>query len=424
MGINPTPTNHRSFTFDGKSTREFGVYITGEGVFNAPERATEMISIPGRDGEYALDQGHFNNIEVTYRAGIVSDSTTDFAEAVSDFRNWLASRRGYCRLTDEYNPDEYRMAVFKNVISVEHEGLETGEFDVVFNCKPQRWLTSGETAITVTSGDDITNPTLFDSAPLLAVEGYGSVKFNNRSIVDIEDVPLGQIVVLDDSTPQHEGTSTLPTYQIDTSLLNNGDIITAEISMEGETTVDVRYSVRSSPPPVSDSNSDFNSSQHLTYTRTTATIQFPKGTDYTATNTATGTLKLTRVKPTPTLDFTVDYSYVQTINYDASTDQITVQITWSATSSSSSIHPSSTKDMRTVKKVYATADATTSGLGHPTYIDCDIGEAYMIKNDEIVSLNQQIDLGSDLPTLPPGTTEITFDNTVTELKITPRWWKV
>ena len=53
MGINPTPTNHRSFTFDGKSTREFGVYITGKDVFNAPERAVEMISIPGRDGEYA-----------------------------------------------------------------------------------------------------------------------------------------------------------------------------------------------------------------------------------------------------------------------------------------------------------------------------------------------------------------------------------
>lgn len=144
MGINPTPTNHRSFTYDGKSTREFGVYITGKDVFNAPERAVEMISIPGRDGEYALDQGHFNNIEVTYRAGIVADSTTDFAEAISNFRNWLASREGYCRLTDEYNTEEYRMAVFKNAIALEHEGLLTGEFDVTFDCKPQRFLAIGE----------------------------------------------------------------------------------------------------------------------------------------------------------------------------------------------------------------------------------------------------------------------------------------
>lgn len=149
MGINPTPTNYKAFTFDGKSTREFGVYITGEGVFNAPERAVEMISIPGRDGDYVLDQGHFNNIEVTYRAGIVSDSTTDFAEAISNFRNWLKSRKGYCRLTDEYNTEEYRMAVFKNAIAVEHEGIQTGEFDVTFDCKPQRYLAIGEEVVEV-----------------------------------------------------------------------------------------------------------------------------------------------------------------------------------------------------------------------------------------------------------------------------------
>ena len=149
MGINSTPTNHRSFTFDGKSTREFGVYTTGKDVFNSPERAVEMISIPGRDGEYALDKGHFTNIEVTYRAGIVADSTTDFAEAISNFRNWLASRKGYCRLTDEYNTEEYRMAVFKNAIALEHEGLLTGEFDVTFDCKPQRYLAIGEELVEI-----------------------------------------------------------------------------------------------------------------------------------------------------------------------------------------------------------------------------------------------------------------------------------
>ena len=149
MGINTTPTNYKSFTFDGRSSREFGVYTTGNGVFNAPERAVEMISIPARNGEYALDHGHFNNIEVTYRCGIVTTDDDDFAEAISDFRNWLCSRRGYCRLQDEYNPNEYRMALFKDVVSVEHEGLQTGEFDIVFDCKPQRWLTSGETAVTI-----------------------------------------------------------------------------------------------------------------------------------------------------------------------------------------------------------------------------------------------------------------------------------
>jgi phage-related protein len=67
-------------------------------------------------------------------------------------------------------------------------------------------------------------------------------------------------------------------------------------------------------------------------------------------------------------------------------------------------------------------DSTISRIGDPTYIDCDLGDAYMIKDGTYVGLNKYIDLGSDLPTLASGNNEITFDNTVTELKITPRFW--
>ena len=113
MGVISTGAIFKTLTFDGRSSSEFNVYITGEGVFNAPERAVEMISIPGRNGAFALDYGRFENIEVTYNCGIAGDDDADFASAISDFRNWLCSRNGYVRLTDDYNAGEYRMAVYK-----------------------------------------------------------------------------------------------------------------------------------------------------------------------------------------------------------------------------------------------------------------------------------------------------------------------
>ena len=94
MGINPTQSNFKSFTFNGVNSRTYGVYITGQGVFNAPERNVEMVEIPGRNGAYALDKGNFNNIEVTYPASIATDNETDFAQAVSDLRNFLCSQSG------------------------------------------------------------------------------------------------------------------------------------------------------------------------------------------------------------------------------------------------------------------------------------------------------------------------------------------
>ena len=106
MAVTQTGAMYKSLTFDNQTSREYGVYITGEAVYNAPERAVEMISIPGRNGSFALDQGRFENIEVTYPAGIFAENESDFAQAVSDFRNFLCSKKGYCRLTDEYNPSE------------------------------------------------------------------------------------------------------------------------------------------------------------------------------------------------------------------------------------------------------------------------------------------------------------------------------
>ena len=144
MAIAPTGAIYKALTFDGTSSRTFGVYITGAAVYNAPERAVEMISIPGRNGAFALDSGRFENLEVKYPAGVFADNEADFAQAVSDFRNFLCSKKGYVRLTDEYNPNEYRMAVYKSGLEVTPAQLRAGEFNLVFECKPQRWLTSGE----------------------------------------------------------------------------------------------------------------------------------------------------------------------------------------------------------------------------------------------------------------------------------------
>ena len=70
------------------------------------------------------------------------------------------------------------------------------------------------------------------------------------------------------------------------------------------------------------------------------------------------------------------------------------------------------------------ANSSASILGHPTYIDCELGDAYKIESGEIISLNSKVVLGSDMPVLAPGSNKITFDNTITDLKIAPRWWRI
>jgi hypothetical protein len=67
-------------------------------------------------------------------------------------------------------------------------------------------------------------------------------------------------------------------------------------------------------------------------------------------------------------------------------------------------------------------ESTLSTLTDTIYLDCEIGDAYVLKSGEYVSLNSTVEFGSDLPVLPPGETEVTYEDTITALSITPRWW--
>ena len=146
---------------DGVDSRDFGVYISGQGTFGAPSKAYAYHDVPGRNGAYITSDKRFNNIEVTYPAFIYADFKTN----ISNFRNFLLSREGYVRLEDTYNTDEFRLASYTGSFEPEVTSInDAGRFDIVFNCKPQRFLKRGENKSNNVSS--CTNSTRFPSKPL------------------------------------------------------------------------------------------------------------------------------------------------------------------------------------------------------------------------------------------------------------------
>ena len=146
-------------------------------------------------------------------------------------------------------------------------------------------------------------------------------------------------------------------------------------------------------------------------------ISFTNGTSSSFTNTTTinghYTIGSTNTSFTATI--------TTTVAYNATTGTITINRT--ASNIPSQVKITYTDDNSVVGEI--SGDSTKSALGDPTYIDCDIAEAYRIEsNGEIVSLNRYIDLGSNLPKLAKGNNLFALDNTITELKIVPRWWKI
>ena len=409
-----------SITFGGVNSADFGIYISGEGVFNAPKRDVEMIKIPGRNGEFALDNGRFENIEVTYPAfNFEPDDYDTFMQNLSDFRNAICAQRGYQRLTDTFHPDEYRMATYIGGLEIKPVKYNTAsEFNIVFDCKPQRWLVSGETAVTVDSGDTLTNPTLFESGPLLEATGSGTIQFNGYEI-ELASIPNVEVVIAKKRTTQSSVTPSsgqVISATLDTSLLNTGDAIYPEV---GECRLTM-YLTRNSGSFVGLGTSNETNVLNAYETPVGRTLQMIMIPDF-GTGFQYGTSK--------TITCSATYNYRTGLGADYSeTIQMTIAYggasTYSiAVSYSGTLPANVTRTGRAL--TFPTMYGSSSHLSASAKcIDCDLGEAYVIENGEYISLNQYIDLGSELPTLGVGENEVTFDNTLTELKVTPRWWKV
>lgn len=167
------------FIFNGKSSADFGVWISGGGTYNAPARDVSTAVIPGRNGVITFDNGRYENVQLIYPAFI----SRRFDERVAGFRAFLASQIGYQRLEDSYHPDEYRMALYKAGLEVATTARNiAGSFDIQFDCKPQRWLKSGENLRSVASGAVLYNPTRFDALPLILCSGNGTISINGTTM--------------------------------------------------------------------------------------------------------------------------------------------------------------------------------------------------------------------------------------------------
>ena len=424
--------------FGGVNSANYGIYITGSGVYNAPKRAVENIVVPGRNGLLTIDQGRYENITVEYPAFAFGKTREEFQQKITAFRNAIMSQIGYQRLEDTYHPDEYRMALYAEGLNVDVKPYgSSGKFTLSFNCKPQRFLRDGEHTVAKANGEKINNPTPHESSPMLEVEGYGTIGFNGYEIT-INDVVIGEIETSTKSTQSIDKMtqqSVSKTYQkvIDYSsqqgALESGDSlfvsslkITAKSLYLGTgltpaPTVSGDISTATASGAVRNysqvqSGTTWNYADFTTLI-SVGSIELTAFTDESYSATVTSVLKYNDNNPCGTLNIVI--SIVNTAS-----GTLTLRVTCNGQNQAlGDIYEGGIIEYG---RTYLYS--TQSILGSPLYIDCDLGEAYKFEGDTIVSINQHVDLGTDLPKLASGENEITFDDTVTDLKITPRWWKI
>lgn len=152
--------------------------------YKYPEREYEVTHIPGRNGDLVIDRGSYMNVQREYELAFGDEIEGRYTEMANDLSSWLHSGKGYLRLEDTYEPDYYRLAMYKEEGDIENILHSAGRITINFECKPQRYLKSGDTPISMTVNSNIVNDQKYTSRPVIKVYGSGEGTLRVNSVND------------------------------------------------------------------------------------------------------------------------------------------------------------------------------------------------------------------------------------------------
>lgn len=169
--------------YNGKSSKEYSILVEHPPGYEYPEKDLVITHVPGRNGDVIYDTGSYQNVDRKYDVAVAAEK--DSYEVVANkLSEWLHSARTYARLEDSYEPEYYRMAIYKESNALDCIYRGGGRTTVLFNCKPQRFLKSGEVPVKFDERGYLFNPTGFASKPIIKFTATEptSLYINGRTI--------------------------------------------------------------------------------------------------------------------------------------------------------------------------------------------------------------------------------------------------
>ncbi len=171
----------------------YNVGIASAEVYGASIRDVDAIHIPHRNGDVLNDNGCYHNRKIVYHCWIAHTFLEDFEKLRDDLM--MRNDGTYKYLSDTFDTTHTHLARLESISEPDTKvRRRVGEFDIVFDCKPQRYRKDSLTWKTVTAGA-FNNPTYHPAYPLLKITGKGTVGIDNQTITVLPECPYNEIWV-------------------------------------------------------------------------------------------------------------------------------------------------------------------------------------------------------------------------------------
>lgn len=175
-------------TFNGVTSTSVGIQVAHPPMYVYPEKDSEAVHVPGRNGDIIIDKESYKNVPREYEITVydVDHPEWTYSQRMAKLSKWLHSATGYAKLSDTYDAGYFRKARYvEEAQEFENFVNQGGVGTITFDCRPERFLDSGAETITINkaaSGDTIEqiyNPTDEFSTPYIKI--YGTTGTGNNS---------------------------------------------------------------------------------------------------------------------------------------------------------------------------------------------------------------------------------------------------
>ena len=166
---------NETFFINGIDARSVGIYLERPISFEEPTPDVETEPVAGRNGDLLFYSGTYLNRSASANCFALKENVLSIIGSINKF---LIANKGYQKLATSDDSEHYWMARVVNGASIAQRMRTLNPFSIEFDCKPQRFLLSGEESIEFTEDGAIINRYGFPASPIIRVNGSGSGVLN------------------------------------------------------------------------------------------------------------------------------------------------------------------------------------------------------------------------------------------------------
>ena len=138
-----------SFYFKNRLAKTFGIELQSPVTVSEPVPRVTRISAPGRNGDYVLFDGSYENRAITARCYILDYAMPGQAAKINE---WLVGEAGMFEFRDTEDGLHFMRARCTSGVPLNTRAHVLGDFELTFDADPRRFLLPGQKPILPDSG--------------------------------------------------------------------------------------------------------------------------------------------------------------------------------------------------------------------------------------------------------------------------------